>query len=261
MGELEGRVAFITGANSGIGKATALLFAREGAKVGLVGRRAAKNEETAEEIRQIGGEALVLTADVSQPEQVEAAYRRLIETWGRLDIVFANAGINGVWAPIEEITPEEWDQTQAINAKGTFLTVKYAIPYMKERGGSIVITSSINGTRQFSLAGATAYSCSKAAQVAFAKHAAVELARWKIRVNVICPGWIRTNIPENTWRRNIEKIAIPTIRPEGGIPLTGKKPGEPEQVAEAVLFLASDRASHITGTELWIDGAESLLRT
>jgi NAD(P)-dependent dehydrogenase (short-subunit alcohol dehydrogenase family) len=259
--QLDGRVAFITGANSGIGRASAAAFAAQGAHVGVFGRRAENNAETVREISDAGGSAVSLVGDVSNPEDVEAAVGTLLERWGRLDIVFANAGINGAWAPIEDITPEEWDQTQSINLKGTFLSVKYAIPHMKQNGGSVIITSSINGSRQFSLTGATCYSCSKSGQVTFAKHAAVELARYGIRVNVVCPGWIRTNIGENTWGRNLDGIRIPTHRPDGGIPLTGREPGKPDEVAAAVLFLASDAASHVTGTEMWVDGAESLLRT
>ncbi|MBT3267994.1 SDR family oxidoreductase [Candidatus Poribacteria bacterium] len=259
--QLEGRVAFVTGANSGIGRASAAAFAAEGAHVGVFGRRAEKNAETVQQIADAGGSAVSLVGDVSEAGDIEAAVGELAERWGRLDIVFANAGINGAWAPIEDLTPEEWDQTQGINLKGTFLSVKYAIPHMKANGGSIIITSSINGSRQFSLTGATCYSCSKSGQVTFAKHAAVELARYGIRVNVVCPGWIRTNIGENTWGRDLDSIRIPTHRPDGGIPLTGREAGKPEEVAAAVLFLASDAASHVTGTEMWVDGAESLLRT
>jgi len=259
--QLKGRVALVTGANSGIGEATARLFAQEGAKVGLLARRAERTRAVVEEIVAAGGEAMTLVADVSQPAAMEAAVAELVARWGRLDIVVANAGINGVWAPIEELTPEEWDQILDINLKGTFLTLKYAIPHMKKQGGSVVIVSSINGTRQWSLAGASAYSCSKMGQVTLAKHAAVELGRFGIRVNVICPGSIRTNIGENTWPRNRESVRIPVEFPTGRIPLTGRVPGQPIQCAQLALFLVSDASSHITGSEVWIDGGESLVTT
>ncbi len=258
--QLLDKVALITGAGSGIAKATAILFAKEGAKVAALGRSQDELEATVTEIHQMGGEAIPLIADISQPEAMQQATQEIINKWGRLDIVFANAGINGVWAPIDELEPEEWDKTININLKGTFLTVKYAVPYLKERGGSIIITSSVNGTRIFSNSGATAYSCSKAAQVAFTKMTALELAKHRIRVNVICPGAIDTNISENTERRDLEKIQEPVEFPEGKIPLTDGKPGTSEQTAQLVLFLASDASSHITGTEVWIDGGESLLK-
>jgi NAD(P)-dependent dehydrogenase (short-subunit alcohol dehydrogenase family) len=258
--QLTNKVALVTGAGSGIAKAAAKLFAKEGAKVAALGRTKEELEETVAQIKSDNGEAIPLIADVSKPEEMQQAIEQIADKWGRLDVVFANAGINGVWAPIDELTPEEWDKTININLKGTFLTVKYAVPHMKKQGGSIIITSSVNGTRIFSNSGATAYSCSKAAQVAFAKMVALELAKHRIRVNVICPGAIETSIDENTQRRDLEDIQEPVEFPEGKIPLTDGKPGTSEQVAQLVLFLASDASSHITGTPIWIDGAESLLK-
>jgi NAD(P)-dependent dehydrogenase (short-subunit alcohol dehydrogenase family) len=258
--QLSGKVALVTGAGSGIGKAAALLLAREGAKIGALGRSRDELQQTVDEIKRAGGQALALIADIAEPEQMRQAVAQLDETWGRVDVVFANAGINGVWAPIEELSPEEWDRTLNINLKGTFLTVKYAVPYLKRRGGSVIITASVNGTRIFSNTGATAYSCSKAGQVAFAKMVALELATAKIRVNVICPGAIETDIDENTERRGLDEVRIPVEYPKGAQPLEGGKPGTAEQVAQLVLFLASDASEHITGTEMWIDGGESLLK-
>jgi NAD(P)-dependent dehydrogenase (short-subunit alcohol dehydrogenase family) len=258
--QLEGRVALITGAGSGIGKAAALLLAREGAKIGALSREADEVEKVVKEIQAAGGEAMPLVADISQPDDMQQAVKQLGDRWGRIDIVFANAGINGLWTPIEELAPEEWDKTLGVNLKGTFLTVKYAVPYLKKQGGSVIVTASVNGTRIFSNTGATAYSCSKAGQVAFTKMTALELAPDKVRVNVICPGAITTNIDENTEKRDLEEVRIPVEYPEGSQPLTGGEPGTAGQVAQLVLFLASDASSHITGTEIWIDGAESLLR-
>ncbi|PMB53503.1 3-oxoacyl-[acyl-carrier-protein] reductase [Fischerella thermalis CCMEE 5201] len=258
--QLANKVALVTGAGSGIAKATAKLFAKEGAKVAALGHTKDELEETVTEINNNNGEAIPLVADISNPEQMQQANQAIIDQWGRLDIVFANAGINGVWASIEELTPEDWNKTITVNLTGTFLTVKYAVPFLKKQGGSVIITSSVNGTRTFSNTGATAYSCTKAAQVAFTKMVALELAKHRVRVNVICPGAIATNIDENTDRQDLEQIQEPVEFPEGEIPLTNGKPGTSEQVAQLVLFLASDASNHITGTEVWIDGGESLLK-
>jgi len=258
--KLQDRVALITGGSSGIGRATAVAMAREGAKVALTARRAERCQEAVEAIEGMGGEALALPGDVANAEHVEALVAAAVERWGRLDIAVANAGINGVFAPIEDITPEEWDQTHNINVRGTFLTAKYAIPHLREQGcGSIVVVSSVNGNRIFSNFGFTSYSCSKAAQVAFTKMAAVELAQWDIRINVVCPGATKTNIGENTFSRDIDKIRIPREFPQGMIPLQ-QRSASSEEVANAVLFLASDEASYITGTEIYVDGALSLFQ-
>lgn len=257
---LTGKIALITGASSGIGKAAAIRLANEGAKIGLLDLKEDKLADVQEEIESAGGETIVAETDVSDPDRIKHAIQTIVNKWGHLDIVFANAGINGKVAPIEDITPGEWDRTIETNLKGTFLTTKYSIPYMKETGGSIIITSSINGNRKFTGFGMSAYSSSKAGQMAFGKMAALELANYHIRVNIICPGAIKTNIGENTFAEpdNLKKVKIPIEYPEGNQPLE-HKPGTPEQVAELVYFLASDASSHITGTELYIDGAQSLL--
>lgn len=256
--QLTDRVALVTGAGSGIGKAAALLLAREGARVAALSRTEDEIRKTVEEIEQNGGEGMWVTADISDARQMQKAVQQIGDRWGRLDVVFANAGVNGVWAPLEELDPEEFDQTLDINLNGTFHTVKFALPLLKQRGGSVIITASINGTRVFSNTGATAYACSKAAQVAFTKMVALELARHRIRVNVICPGAIDTEIQDNTEQRDTSQLGVPAEFPEGWHPLRGE-PGTADQVARLVLFLASDAADQITGTELWIDGGESLV--
>jgi NAD(P)-dependent dehydrogenase (short-subunit alcohol dehydrogenase family) len=209
MGMLENKVAFITGAASGIGAGTALRFAQEGAKIVLADVQAEEGQKLQQEIEAAGGQATYVDCDVSQPEAVQAAISAAVQKFGRLDIVFANAGINGVWTPIDELAPEEWDKTIDINLKGTYLTVHYAVPHLKAAGGgTILITSSVNGTRTFSNPGASAYSTSKAGQVAFMKMIALELGRHHIRCNAICPGAIHTNIEERTEQRHIDQIGI-----------------------------------------------------
>lgn len=257
---VKGKVAFITGAGSGIGRATAELVARDGAKVALVGREESELREVEEALRGQGGEAISLVCDVSVAEDVERAVAETVQKWGRLDLVFANAGINGTWAPIDKITPDEWDQVMAVNLRGTYLTIHYAVPHLKKQGGSVVITSSVNGTRMFSNVGASAYATTKAGQVALAKMLALELGQDKIRVNVICPGWIETNIGQNTDKSKLDEDQKLAEYPEGVVPLTHGNPGTAEQVGELVKFLFSDASSHISGTEIWIDGAQSLLQ-
>ncbi len=257
--ELKNKVALITGGGSGIGKATALLFANEGARVMVIGRTEKELQDTVARIEEIGGEAAYVLADIADAGAMRAVYETISDRWERLDVVFAHAGINGVWAPLEELDPEEWKQTLDINLTGTFHTVKYAIPLLKRSGGSIIITSSVNGTRIFSNSGASAYSASKAGQVAFMQMAALELAKYKIRVNAICLGAIATDVEQHTERRHIDKAREPVDYPQGKIPLTDGEPGKAIEVAQLVLFLASDRSSHISGTPIWIDGAESLL--
>lgn len=257
---LSGKVAFVTGVGSGIGKATALLFGACGARVAGLTSKQTEAEATAREIAEAGGDALALVGDVSSGQDIEAAVKKIEQRWGRLDIVVANAGVNGLWAPLDELPESEWQQTLDINLKGTFLTVKQATPLLKRQGGSVVIVASVNGNRMFSSTGASAYATSKAGQVAFGRMAALELARHRIRVNSVCPGAIDTNIGQNTRRRNLDRIQEPADFPEGEIPLTGGKPGSPLQVARLIWFLVSDLADHITGTEVYIDGAESLLK-
>ena len=191
---------------------------------------------------------------------MKAALDGTVERFGRLDVVFANAGINGVWTPIEELEPEEWDKTISINLKGTYLTVHYAVPHLKAGGGgSILITSSVNGTRTFSNPGASAYSTSKAGQIAFMKMIALELGRHHIRCNAICPGAIHTNIDERTQARDTEQIGIEVKMPKGS-PALNEGQGEPIDVADTCLFLASDLSRHVSGVEIFVDGGASLLR-
>jgi len=257
------RVAIITGANSGIGAATAEYFAGEKWRVAMIARNEQALEETAKHIktRYPNAELLLFSADVSSPNGMQAAADNVIKSWQRIDFLFANAGINGVWAPIEEISLEEWNKTIGTNLTGTYLSAKAVVPHMKKQNsGSIVFCASINGTRTFLNPGTSAYCSSKAGQVALMKVLALELAKHNIRVNAICPGAIRSQINEKTLKRHIEEAEEQVEYPgkEWPVPLTHGKPGEPIECAKAVWFLASDQSAHISGTELFVDGAESL---
>ncbi|MBA3945209.1 MAG: SDR family oxidoreductase [Herpetosiphonaceae bacterium] len=260
MGMLNNKVAFITGGASGIGAGTARRFAQEGASVAIADVQPDEGERLRRELVAEGGQAIYIDCDVSDAAAVKRAIDTTVKQWGKLDIVFANAGINGVWTPIDELQPEEWDRTLNINLKGTYLTVHFAVPYLKQAGaGSIIITSSVNGNRTFSSPGASAYSTSKAGQVAFMKMIALELGRHNIRCNAVCPGAIHTNIEQRTEHRNTEQVGIKIELPAGS-PALHEGQGEPVDVADACLFLASDLGRHVSGVEMYVDGGASLLR-
>lgn len=255
---LEGQVALVTGAGSGIGKGAALRLAAEGVFLGALGRTEGQLIEVVQQIEESGGSAMPLVADVSNLSQLEAAITQLGDSRGRIDIVIANAGVNGLWAPIEEISSEDWDYTMNINLKGTFMSIKYAQPWLKKQGGAIVVVSSVNGTRMFSNTGAGVYACSKGGQLILTKMLAPELARNGIRINVICPGSITTEISDNTVLLN-EDLMWRANWKEGNIPLTVDIPGTIEQCGDLIHFLVSKESAHITGSEMWIDGGQSLV--
>jgi NAD(P)-dependent dehydrogenase (short-subunit alcohol dehydrogenase family) len=257
MAMLDGKVALVTGAESGIGRATAMRLAREGAMVGIAD---IQEGDTQKLIERAGGKALFVACNVSDPGQVKAAVDKTVERFGGLDIVVANAGINGVWAPIDELEPAEWDKTLNINLKGTYLTMHFAVPHLKKRGsGSIIVMSSVNGNRTFSNAGATAYSASKAGQVAIMKMLTLELGRHNIRVNAVCPGAIHTHIDDSTHKHDTDKIGLDLIFPKGS-PALNEGVADPDVIADVCLFLASDLSRHVSGVELFVDGGQSLMR-
>jgi NAD(P)-dependent dehydrogenase (short-subunit alcohol dehydrogenase family) len=257
MAMLDGKVALVTGAESGIGRATAMRLAREGAMVGIAD---IQEGDTQKLIERAGGKALFVACNVSDPGQVKAAVDKTVERFGGLDIVVANAGINGVWAPIDELEPAEWDKTLNINLKGTYLTMHFAVPHLKKRGsGSIIVMSSVNGNRTFSNAGATAYSASKAGQVAIVKMLTLELGRHNIRVNAVCPGAIHTHIDDSTHKHDTDKIGLDLIFPKGS-PALNEGVADPDVIADVCLFLASDLSRHVSGVELFVDGGQSLMR-
>ncbi len=244
---LEGKIALVTGGGSGIGKASALAFAREGAKVVVADVVVDGGEETLGLIKKAGGEAIFVKADVSKAAEVEALVNKTVEAYGRLDCTHNNAGIEGSLVTTTEYTEESWDRVMAINLKGVWLCMKYEIPQMlKQGGGSIVNTASGAG-----LAGAqllSAYVASKHGVVGLTKTAALEYAKSGIRVNAVCPGVIRTPMVA----RGI------ALRPEFESQMLAVEPvgrfGEPEEIAEAVVWLSSDAASFVTGHAMSVDG-------
>ncbi len=252
----EGRAALVTGGGSGIGRATALRLGAEGAEVAVLDLLADRAEAVRAEIGALGGRARALAADVAD----EAAMRAAFGTLDRLDLIVANAGINGTWAPLDELTPAEWDRTIAVNLRGAFLTLHLGVPLLKAAGGgAVVVVASVNGTRKFTTGGAVAYAAAKAGQAAMADQLALELARHGIRVNSVLPGRTETRMGENTARRNAEAAAIRAVFPDGDIPLTGDAGATPDAVADAIAYLLGPGARHVTGTRLVVDGGQSLL--
>jgi NAD(P)-dependent dehydrogenase (short-subunit alcohol dehydrogenase family) len=245
-GKLDGKVALVTGSGSGIGRATAVLFAREGARVVVADVGVEGGELTVRTIRDAGGEAIFVRVDVSQAGEVQAAVDRVIETYGRLDCAHNNAGIAGQFAATADYLEEEWDRVIRVNLKGVWLCMKYEIPRMLQQGGAIVNTASVAG-----LSGAprlSAYVASKHGVVGLTKSAALEYASMGIRINAVCPGWIRTPMVEEAFETHPDLEAqISMSEPIGRI-------GTAQEVAEAVVWLCSDAASFVTGHAMVVDG-------
>jgi len=247
MGRLTGKVAIITGAGAGIGRAAAILFAKEGAKVVVVDWIAHDGEETVSMVKEFGGEAIFAKANVAEAEDVKGMVEIAIDTYGKLDILYNNAGIVGAWVKTEEYPEDSWEQVIAVNLKGVFLGMKYAIPAMlKCGGGSIISTASQAGDRgQPNIA---AYSASKGGVLALSRATAIEYAAENIRVNSINPGIITTPMVMSVMESNPKaKEQFLSVVPQCRF-------GKPEEVAQAALFLASEESSHITGHTLVVDG-------
>ncbi|NER08871.1 MAG: SDR family oxidoreductase [Okeania sp. SIO3C4] len=241
--ELSGKVALVTGASSGIGKATALAFAQAGAKVIVASRRVTEGQQTVRQICEGAGEAFFIKTDVSKAIEVEALLNKTVEIYGRLDFACNNAGV-GIVSPLTECSEADWDYIINVNLKGIWLCLKYQIPIMLKLGcGSIVNMSSMCGI--VGTAGSSIYSASKGGIVALTKEAAIEYAKSGIRINSVSPGAIKTDIQNNLPTDILSEIVA--AHPIGRI-------GKPEEVADAVLWLCSEKASFITGHNLMIDG-------
>ena len=246
MKGLEGKVALVTGGSSGIGRSAALAFAAEGAKVIVADVLVKEGKETVKKIKETGGQAIFVKVDVTQSAQVEAMVNKAVETYGRLDCAFNNAGIDGEAGPLYACSEEGWDRVININLKGVWLCMKYEIPQMLSQGsGTIVNTASIAGLVG---QGTIAYTASKHGVVGMTKTAALEYATLGIRVNAVCPAAIDTPMVKKLIDAHPElKTYVINMQPMGRM-------GQPEEVAQAVVWLCSDAASFVTGHALPVDG-------
>ena len=246
-GRLDNKIALVTGAGSGIGRATALVFAREGAKVVVADIVVEGGQETVQQIEAAGGEAIFVKADVSQAADVETLIAQTVETYGRIDCAFNNAGIEGGVKPTIDCTEEEFDRTIAVNLTGVWLCMKYEIQQMlSQGGGTIVNTASAAGLVGFP--GLPDYVASKHGVVGLTKTAALEYAKSGIRVNAVCPGVIQTPMVERGAQLSpgFDELAV-SMEPVGRF-------GQPSEVGEAVVWLCSDAASFVTGIPMQVDG-------
>lgn len=240
-----GKVALVFGGNSGIGRAAALAFAAEGAQVAITGRNA---DTLAEAARELGGDALAIRSDISDLAALDEVMRQVKERHGRIDVLFVNSGIGG-FMPIPQVTPEFWDDIHGVNLRGCFFAAQKALPLMGQ-GGSIVFTGSIGAV--LAAPGGSVYAAAKAGLRAIARGFASELVGQGIRVNIVSPG--ATETPLLYRNPGMDEKAVDGLRKMMIANTPMKRMGTPEEIARAVLFLASDEASFITGVDLFVDG-------
>ena len=245
--ELQGKVGLVTGGTSGIGRDTAVLFAKAGAKVVVAGRREKEGNETIELIRAAGGDGLFVKTDVSKASEVEALVKKAVEKFGRLDVAFNNAGIEGVWTSIINESEEDWDRTFDINLKGVWLCLKYEIRQMRKQGGGGAIVNMASVAGLIGLAGAAAYCASKHGVIGLTKSVALETARTGIRINAVCPAVVETPMADRLYSAPQVNKYVLGLHPIGRF-------GKPMEIAEAVVWMCSDRASFMTGQSLVLDG-------
>lgn len=249
MGRLAGKVAIVTGGGSGIGKASVLLFAAEGASVVVADLNVEAGQDVARLASESGSRCVFQRADVSQEQDVIAMIDRAMSEFGRLDVLFNNAGVPPTRGPVTEITVEEWDKTQAICLRGVFLGIKHAVAPMRQvGGGSIISTASLGGLQGYE--GKHDYCAAKAGVVNLTRSAAIELARDMIRVNCIAPGGVSTPMFLNRIRSSDKAAADQVLSAIQPLPIAT----QPEDIAQAALFLASDASRSITGHPLVVDG-------
>ncbi|HVE08784.1 MAG TPA: glucose 1-dehydrogenase [Paraburkholderia sp.] len=247
MSKLLDKAALVTGGSSGIGRTTALLFAKEGAKVAIASRRQEEGQSVVDEIRRAGGEAIFVKTDVSQAEDCANAVAKTVAAFGKLDVAFNNAGVEAFGKPVADTDESTWDHVMGINLKGVFLSMKYEIPEMlKVGGGSIVNMSSTYGIVA-SAFGGSSYHASKAGIIGLTKAAALEYAKQQIRVNAICPAFVATAMVEKFLDETGMTDQIKAFHPVGRL-------GTESEIAEATVFLASNASSFMTGTALSVDG-------
>ncbi len=248
-GSFTGKVAFVTGAANGIGRATALAFAREGAGVVVADVSEQGNQETARMIEGMGGRALAVRCDVSRADDVRRALDATIETFGRLDFAFNNAGVEQRLAPTAELEEAEWDRLVNINLRGVFLCMKYEIPLMLKQGGVIVNTSSGAGVKGFK--GQAAYCAAKFGVIGLTKGAARDYAPQNVRINAVCPGIIDTPMMGRVTGGTAEgRERVIAQEPVGRM-------GQPEEIADAVVWLCSDAACFVVGHAMVVDGGQT----